>query len=510
MGLYLFTKLTQAHLETSYRVRVVSDWIQMDSIIQEDKNKKTFLFVGNNFGLKNYEMDTILSNVKDGSTLFLAFNDLTENLYEKLFTSYALQYEYNDHVNVFTKKHKYKMINLYQNDTIATEWKAFKNVKSLGKETPLSSFMEMTNFLKVKYGKGYLYFHSNPEMFFNYQLKRLNGYKYSEFVLNHLSKEQDVYLLELGRLSDRYGEDEDEEGAGDEGKKDDSYFKLIFQDPMLLTALLLSIIGVVLFVIFRSRRTQPIVPYIPPKKDMTLAFTETITSIYFAKRNPYGLLQVQRKNFYAAIQKKFFLDLNRRSDEKVLDVLSEKSNIPRKEIDELINSLETKEAFSVSEQFITDVSKKMYSFYTQTGIVSDKLNQRISSREMVFRRSLILPSLFVLGGIITIITGLYFLMSSIGVGIVFWPIGILLITLGSIRLSRPYLIIKENKLTVFGQFGQRKEFDTEEIITTKIKESGVVLIFNNNRKIIINYWDLSRFDKAQFKRYVSKLHNLDI
>ncbi len=510
MGLYLLTSLTQAHLDSNHHVSVVTDWIDMDSIFENDKSKKTFFFVGNNFGLKSDEIDTILSEVKKGSSLFLSFNDLTENLFSKLFYEYQTKYEYDDHVNVFSDKHKFKMINLFQNDTIATDWKAFEKVQSLGPHKSLSSFMEMSNFIKVKHGEGFLFFHSNPEMFYNYQLKRLPGFKYAEFTLNQLSSEQDVYLLELGRLTDNYGNQDVDDDSGEDGKVDDSYFKLIFQNPTLLTALLLSILGILLFIIFRSKRTEPVVPYIAKKKDMTLAFTETITSIYFAKRHPYGLLQVQRKNFYATIQKHFFIDLNRGSDHKVLDVLSEKCNMERAEIDELVNMLETKEASQISDQYITDVNKKMHVFYRKIGVISDKLNEKIQAREMVFRRAMLLPILFVFSGISLFILGVYYLMSSIGVGILFWPLGILLVILGILRMSNPYMKVNANSIEYYSAFGKKYSFDKDDLISTELKTKGAILNFKNNKQLIINYWDLSRFDQKQFKRFVAKFHNLEL
>ena len=410
----------------------------------------------------------------------------------------------------FSKKHKYKMINLFQNDTIATDWKAFEKIESLGKHESLSSCMEMSNFIKVKHGKGYLYFHSNPEMFYNYQLKRFHGFKYAEFALNQLPKEQNIYLLELGRLSDNYGNEDTDDTSGADGKTDDSYFTLIFQNPTLLMALLLSILGIILFTIFRTKRTQPVVPYIAKKKNMTLAFTETITSIYFAKRQPYGLLQVQRKNFYATIQKHFFIDLNRGSNDKVLDVLAEKCNMTRTEINEIVNMLETKEAFSISDQYIAEVNKKMHRFYRKTGVISDSLNEKLQTREMIFRRSMLLPALFILGGITIFIVGVYYLMSAIGIGILFWPIGILFIALGIIRISNPYIRIDQKTIEYYSIIGKKYSFDRESLISSELRDKGAVMNFKENKQLIINFWDLSRFDTDQFKRFISKFHNLEL
>ncbi|MGB0914564.1 MAG: DUF4350 domain-containing protein [Crocinitomicaceae bacterium] len=510
LGLYLFTSLADAHIDTNHAVIPVSDWIQYDTLVSPNKDKKTFMFVGNNFGLKSSEIDTILHEVEHGSDLFLAYNGLTENIYPRLFDEYEIQFDYAPSVNVFAGKQKFKMINLFQNDTIATDWKAFGDIVTHQPHRSLSSFMEMNNFIEIEYGEGSIFLHSTPIMFYNYQLKRLHGFKYAEFTLNQLERDRSIYLLELGRLSDNYGNEDVDENDGADGKRDDSYLRLIFENPTLLTALLLCILGIILFVIFRSKRIRPVVPFIQPKKDMTLAFTETITSIYFSKRNPYGLLQVQRKNFYATISKHFFLDLQKRDGDRTLEILAEKSNHSKEEIIDLMNRLETKEAFSVSEQYVVDMLKRIHSFYKKVGIISDKVAAKVAAKEFTYRRGLLVPAAFILGGLFLIILGVYYLMSSIGIGIVLWPIGMILFVLGVIRMSKPYMIVDNKTITHYSSLGRKTTYNKDDLISTNMKSSGVILVFKNNKKLIINYWDLSRFDQAQFKRFISKFHTLEL
>ena len=510
LGLYLFTSLAGAHIDTNESIIPVTDWIQFDTLVHASNKKKTFMFVGNNFGLQNAELDTLLREVEKGSDLFMSYNGLTENIQPKLFRKYNIEFDYSPSVNVFVGKAKFKMINLFQNDTIATEWKAFGKIETKQPHRSLSSFMEMSNFIEIEYGEGSIFLHSTPTMFYNYQLKRLHGFKYAEFALNQLEKDQSIYLLELGRLSDNYGNEDTDEDDGADGKRDDSYLRIIFENPTLLTALLLSILGVILFVIFRSKRTRPIVPFIQPKKNMTLAFTETITSIYFAKRNPYGLLQVQRKNFYATVSKHFFLDLQRREGDRALEILAEKSNHSKAEIVKLMSDLETKEAFSVSEQYVSDMLKRIHTFYNKVGIISDKVAAKVAQKEFVYRRSLLLPALFIIGGLFLLILGVYYLMSSIGIGIMLWPIGIVLFILGVIRLSKPFMIVDNKTIVHYSSLGRKTTYLKDDLTSTSMKKSGVILVFRNNKKLIINYWDLSRFDQEQFKRFISKFHTLEL
>ena len=53
-------------------------------------------------------------------------------------------------------------------------------------------------------------------------------------------------------------------------------------------------------------------------------------------------------------------------------------------------------------------------------------------------------------------------------------------------------------------------FQKDDLISSELKTKGAVLNFKDNKQLIINYWDLSRFDQKQFKRFVAKFHNLEL
>lgn len=510
LGLYFFNTLASTHLDAKHDVYVINDWIELDSIIATSDHDKTYLFVGNIFGLESAEIDSIMADVSRGSRLFLSYNQLTENLYSRFFDEYKESFDYSETINVYANKKKHNMINLFQNDTIATEWYAFGDIEPRGNYKSLSSFMEMDNFIKMEHGDGYVYLQSTPGQYYNYQIKRSDGYKYAAYTLNQLPKDQDILLLELGRQPDDIGNFDVDQSDGSEGKVDDSYLRVIFENPPLLIAMLLSILGLILFVIFRSKRTRPAVPFIDKKKDMTLAFAETITSIYFSKRNHYGLLSVHKKNFYSTIQKHFFIDLSRREDDRAIEILAEKSDKPKEEIMSLIAALETTNASKVDDQYVTKVAKIKRKFYIDTGIISEKTLERVEDEKMVFRRVLWLPALLVLAGIFLIFFGFYYLMQSIGVGIVLWPIGIATLLLGILRSAKPFMEINTEKITYYTPFAMKKEYLREDLIRTEILEKGAILHFTNNRKLIINNWDLSLFDRKQFERLIQNLHKYEL
>ena len=508
-GTFLFHRILQAHIGKK-DVYVAETSSQLDSILNMKKNPKTYLFVGKKFGLQTSEIDSLVADIERGSDLFLSFHLITSNIAEKFFEELDFRNDYSDFQNVYTPRGCYEMVNIYEKDTIAENWLAFGDVITKGNSKSLSSFMEMDNFIVIQMGKGKVYLQTNPNMFFNYQVKRYDGFRYTNYVIDYLSQKRDIVLLELGRLPDEDGNSEANEKSTKEGKKDDSYLKFILENPYLRTALILLILGVILYVIFRSKRKRPTVPVIQEQKDMTLAFAETITSIYFAKRSPYGLLQVQRKNFYATIQKHYFLDLNRREGDRELRMLAEKSNRSLEEIQIMVGLLETKEVTKVNDQTITEVAQKQRAFYKEAGIIGETVEERTKRRTLVFRRGLLLPTFLILVGVLLILFRLFLLVGSKGAGIALWPIGIAMVFLGVMRIANPYFIVTAEKIIYYSEFGRKREYERSRIVGTKPTKKGVIITLKNNEQLIINYWDMSSFDRQQFERFISKVHTLEL
>lgn len=502
-GLYLFTKMVSSHIGQSQKIKRLNQKHQLDSLFIKDVKPKLFMFVGNDFGLETEELDTLLGHVEKGSTLFLSFRNLTENIHFSLLGEMKIGFHYDAKVKVTTSSISYQIVNLYQNDTVACDWNVFENSNVDPKAESVSSIGANSNFLKIPYGKGWLLLQSTPAAFYNYQLKRDQGFFHARSVLEQLPKKHNVYFLELGRLSEKYGSYEDEEITG---KRDDSYFQLIFEHPALLAALLLAIFSVILFVVFRSKRSRPVVPYLEKNRNMTVAFAETITSIYYSKHNPYQFLQVQRANFYATVHKHFFIDMQRREGEKELLALSEKSNVGIDEIRQLISDLETQKAGEIADDYLADMLTRMRRFYREAGIVTERLDRRIEAREVQFQRSIGVPASLIFTGVFLLWLGIYFLMKSTGVGAVFIPLGFFLTILGSLLLGKPYFIVRMNKLVYFPPFGKQKVFDLTTLRVVDETKSGVVLTFSDGKKLQVDYWKLSKFNTAQFKTIIHKLN----
>jgi hypothetical protein len=369
----------------------------------------------------------------------------------------------------------------------------------------------MSNFIRLKHGNGFVYVHTNPEFFFNYQIKRPEGYRYASYLLNQLPQDQPVYMLELGRLIE-YRLDPYGEGDGTANKQDDSYFQFILQSPALRAAFGLGFLGVLLFALFRSKRMQPVVPYIEKKKNMSLEFAQTITSIYQSKSNPMGIIKLQRQNFYEAMQKLFFVDVSPKANdrEKAIRILSEKSNIPIVEINELIALFEPKNQAALNAVHLAQIAEKQRSIYLRTNSITDRIIERIEGKAIHLQRNLLLSIFLILTGIFVVLLGFYYLVGSIGIGIVLWPIGAVFLGIGIRRINRPYVVINNQEITLYQSFGKPRKLLVEDLMRISRAKNSYILHCKEDKDLKINKLELSNFDKSQFERFISKHHQIEI
>ena len=508
-GLFLFNEILAAHLDSIHSVKNINKWSDYDSLVNK-KEKSTYIFIGQDFQLLNNEIDTLLKDVENGSDLMISFYDLTSNLYDRFFNYIDFDYDYSDSIVVYANNLKYTMYNIHQTDTVAMKWEAFVNETLIDSSfETLSSFMEMSNFIKIKRGKGHIFLHANPQFYFNHQVLRNDGFYYSNFTINQFSKQRNVYWLELGRKMDNEGKENTSVNEGKDSKKDDSLLQLFFKNPSLLWAMLTAIFGFILFIIFRAKRMRPLVPLIPPKRNMTTAFADTITSIYYQNHSPYGILKVQRKNFYHAIHKHFYIDLTRRNEDREIRILAEKSNVSIESLKELLALIETTESYNVDERYIANVATQQREFYLKTGIISNFILNRIEKKDRIFNRIIWLPMLLILFGIMMILVGFYYLTQSIGMGVILWPIGISWITIAVLQLKKPLVEITNEQLILYPIFGKKKTYNWEDLVDAVNGNSATLITFSGNRIIKINYWEMSRFDKSSFQQYISNLHKFE-
>ncbi|EAQ41481.1 hypothetical protein [Polaribacter sp. MED152] len=307
-----------------------------DSIITIKKNFRDYLADGNfdsistaNYVCINYSMnkleyegvDSLLSFVSKGNNAFIALEYFSKNFRKKLeFTSNNLSkdsYFYED-----LKKLKGQ----FYLDSLRTETYNFdRNIKrnyfvTYNKNnTSILGFAEIDtelvpNFIRIKHGKGYFYLHTNPIVFTNYYLLKDEN-SYINQLLSYLPSGNIIWDPQL-----RYSKN------SDNNKDNTSVFDFFLKHNTLTWFLIVLLVGILLFMLFNAKRKQRPIPSIPKLENTTVAFTQTIASLYLKEQNHKNLVDKTIRFFLEKVRTKYLLNTNRLNTEFIKNLASKSGN----------------------------------------------------------------------------------------------------------------------------------------------------------------------------------------
>jgi hypothetical protein len=180
------------------------------------------------------------------------------------------------------------------------------------------------NFIRVRYGKGTVFLHNQPEVFSNYALlARQSSADYVAQILSYLPHDKPVVWFVKGQTTNT-GQPENE-----------TELSVIFRYPALRVTWLLFIYGLLLYVLFNVKRRQRVVPVIKPLKNTTVEFVQTIGNLYYQEGDTHTIIEKKIIYFLDRVRHKYYLDTGK-LDNVFAEKLQSKSGKERQLIDDIL------------------------------------------------------------------------------------------------------------------------------------------------------------------------------
>ncbi len=320
-----------------------------DSTYQQNS---AYLFVNPyiNFDKRQYQK---LSNyVKMGNTAFLSGRNFGNILYDSLGVDTQSDYnilEKEIEATFFNPKLRKDSLSSFKKGVYKSVFKEFDTTKTtvLGYYKSDEKKLDEVNFIKVQHGKGYFYFHSLPEAFTNYYLLKGNQ-EYTAKALSYLDS------------SEIYWDDYLKSGR----KVVDSPMRFVLNQVSLRWAYYISIIGIILFVIYRGKREQRIIKVVEPLENSSIEFTRTIGDLHFQYKDYGNIIAKKITYFLEKVRSQYYLDTNKLNDD-FCKKLAQKSGYhyeDTKKLIELIKNLKGKSFHN--EQDLIKFNKLIEEFST--------------------------------------------------------------------------------------------------------------------------------------------------
>lgn len=258
----------------------------------------TFVYISRYCELDRKSIDELFSFVESGNDAFISSAYFQIEILDKLeidfiygdFFENEFHLHAGDEEEAFELDHWHNVMHFSFVDSANIEVLGYKSVRE-GIKSP--------NFIKVQYGGGSFILHANPEVFANYFLLDSDKYRYTEKIANSIKGETIFFYTDnITRQN-----------------LSDSPMRFILSQPSLKWAWYFILLGTVVFMVFRAKRKQRIIPVKIPNKNLSMQFVRTIAGLYYRERDYHAINEKRVTYFLEKLRNNYRLDTSKINEE---------------------------------------------------------------------------------------------------------------------------------------------------------------------------------------------------
>lgn len=222
------------------------------------------------------------------------------------------------------------------------------------------------NFFELPYESGSFFIHTSPFVFTNENMLYDQNVEYVTAVLSSCTQENWYW--------DEYSKTDVNRGRARNGRQNYISSKgplsyILAQAPLAWAWYSLLAMGL-LFLLFRAKRKQRVIPVLVENKNTSLAFINTIGNLYFRKNDHKRLCKDQLQLWLEKIRMQYRINTSK-LDEVFVTKLSVKSKVPVKDIQALLDFYKNID----SSNFVSE--NTMIQFYQKINQFEIQSNQKI-------------------------------------------------------------------------------------------------------------------------------------
>jgi hypothetical protein len=260
----------------------------------------------------------ILDQVSNGSDAMILMSRVSKDISDSIgYHSSDISFEEENVLKLTDKE--------YQNDFIKLDkfpsGRGFSYIKPkvevLGKTVEKNN-SDQANFIKISFGKGTIYVHSEPLFLTNYYLLKPGSLKYTQDVFSYLQDRETIWFVDNDTKVSRF------------------FMRFVLSNPALKYAWWVFLGGLVLFIFFNAKRKQRIVPVLEPLRNTSVDFVKSIGNLYLQEGNFHDMMAKKAQYFLNKIRMDLLID-TQNLDGEFAKKLHLKTGKPIEMIDEAID-----------------------------------------------------------------------------------------------------------------------------------------------------------------------------
>ena len=344
---------------SAYEYLAKKDSVLLDSngeksFVQYNLNKfESYIFINNSLQIDENAVYKLLDYVKEGKVVFMAANSFPRVLADSLHfeTGKIISLESNIvytklvNKNISKQRFKYRkgVQNVYFNklDTLTTTVLGFNKTENMRYNV---------NYIKVFYGDGYFLLNTQPYAFTNYQMLKSDHAKYVSASLSYLPDYDIVW----------------DERIKAETEELRTPLRFILSKPSLKYAWFTALFTMFLYLFFRAKRRQRVVPVLESLPNTSVDFAKTIGNMYYQEGEPKDIIFKKITYFLEYLRTHYLLNTNK-LDDAFIKRLQQKSGVSSTEINYLITFINNiKKRSKLEESTLVTLNKLIDNFYQKT------------------------------------------------------------------------------------------------------------------------------------------------
>ncbi|WP_190808304.1 DUF4350 domain-containing protein [Flagellimonas sp. S3867] len=331
-----------------------------DALVKNDFSiSSNYIFINEYINLDEQETNQILDYVATGNTVFMAATgfgwQLTDTLNIAIESEYGVK-EGSSVLSLTNKKIGKERFELTRGNFNSH----FTSVDStnttiLGHITyTIDNFVDdkpaqkvtKPNFIKTKFGDGYFILNTTPVSYSNFYMLKGNQ-DYVSYTFSYLEDKDLLYwdnYKKAGRVVIN------------------SPMRFVLNQKALKWVYYLTMVGLLIFVLFKAKREQRIIPVIEPLKNSSVEFAQAVGSLYHQNKDFTDLIHKKLNYFLAHIRNRYHVDTSQ-LNEKTIQMLATKAGKGIKETKELMEyivHLKNKKSHTEGESI--ELTKKINAF----------------------------------------------------------------------------------------------------------------------------------------------------
>lgn len=232
----------------------------------------------------------ILDQVSNGSDAMILMSHASKDISDSIgYHSSDISFEEENVLKLTDKK--------YQNDFIKLDkfpsGRGFSYVKPkvevLGKTVEKNN-SDQANFIKISFGKGTIYAHSEPLFLTNYYLLKPGSIKYAQDVFSYLQDRETIWFVDNDTKVSRF------------------FMRFVLSNPALKYAWWLLLGGLILFIFFNAKRKQRVVPVVEPLRNTSVDFVKSIGNLYLQEGDFHDMMAKKAQYFLNKVRMDLLID----------------------------------------------------------------------------------------------------------------------------------------------------------------------------------------------------------